>query len=76
MTEQDEPPEVPPVSPPRTTAGEREARAEETLKKILAGGDLGQESLALSNDFTDEYTGRFRSWLGRLSGRGTPPSAH
>ncbi|MDF2444236.1 MAG: hypothetical protein JWR01_2439 [Subtercola sp.] len=51
---------------PKTTAEQREARAEETLRRILAGGDLGAEATALSNDFTDEYTGRFRRWLGRV----------
>jgi hypothetical protein len=55
----------------KTTAEEREARARETLQKIVSGGDLGQEALALSNDFTDEYTGRFRAWVRRRRGRST-----
>ncbi|PPF86703.1 hypothetical protein C5B96_04790 [Subtercola sp. Z020] len=55
----------------KTTAEQREARARETLQKISAGGDLGLEALTLSNDFTDEYTGRFRAWLRRRLGRST-----
>ncbi|RFA21111.1 hypothetical protein [Subtercola boreus] len=57
---------------PRTTAAEREARAEEALQAILAGGDLGQEAQRLSNGFTDEYAGRIGAWLRRHLGR--PPA--
>ncbi|RFA15025.1 hypothetical protein B7R22_07375 [Subtercola boreus] len=54
------------LPPRKTTADERETRAEEALQRIFAGGDLGAEATALSNDFTDEYTGRFRAWLRRV----------
>ena len=62
----------PPV-PPKTSAEERESRAQQTLKRILAGGDLGSETRGLSNDFTDEYFARFRAWLRRLTGRSPRP---
>ncbi|RFA09168.1 hypothetical protein B7R54_07970 [Subtercola boreus] len=57
---------APEVTAPKTTAEQREARAEETLRRIFAGGDLGAEATALSNDFTDEYTGRLRAGLRRM----------
>jgi hypothetical protein len=42
-------------------AADQQARAEETLRRIFAGGDLGAETLALSNRFTDETVARWRS---------------
>ncbi|TPW75886.1 hypothetical protein [Schumannella soli] len=47
-------------------AAEQQARAEQTLQRIFAGGDLGAETLALSNRFTDETSAR---WLRRLRRR-------
>lgn len=46
----------------RRTA-EQEKRALEALASIHAGGDLGEETLALSNEFTDRQTARVRAWL-------------
>ena len=49
-------------------ADEQERRALEVLGSIGRGGDLGAETLALSNEFTDRQTARLGAWwrgLGR-----------
>lgn len=65
-----------PAEPARDRAAEREARAaaqqaraEATLRAIFAGGDLAEETTRLSNEFTDDLTGR----LGRRLRRRRPP---
>ncbi|MCS5714035.1 hypothetical protein NVV95_05660 [Herbiconiux sp. CPCC 205716] len=47
----------------RRQAAEQEARALQALESIRHGGDLGTETLALSNEFTDRHTARLRSWV-------------
>jgi hypothetical protein len=47
----------------------QEERALQALDSILHGGDLGEETLRLSNEYTDGQTARFRAWLRRLTGR-------
>lgn len=49
-------------------AAEQEKRALDALASIQAGGDLGEETLALSNEYTDHQTARFRAWLRGLFG--------
>lgn len=44
-------------------AAEQEQRALAALASIHAGADLGEETLALSNEFTDRQTARVRAWL-------------
>ncbi len=46
-------------------AARQEARATEAIRSIMAGGDLSAETLALSNEFTDETSARIRTRLGR-----------
>ncbi|RWZ68240.1 hypothetical protein ELQ92_03155 [Labedella populi] len=43
-------------------AAEQEARALAALESIRNGGDLGRESQALSDEFTDRHWGRFTAW--------------
>ena len=54
-------------------AARHEARATEAIRAIMSGGDLNAETLALSNEFTDETTARVikRLGLGRSPGRQT-----
>ena len=47
----------------------QEQRALRALQSILAGGDLTEETLALSNDFTDRQTGRIGAWFRGVFGR-------
>lgn len=47
----------------------QEERAMQALDSILRGGDLGEETLRLSNEYTDGQTARFRAWLRRLARR-------
>jgi hypothetical protein len=51
-------------------AARREARATQAIRAIMSGGDLSAETLALSNEFTDETTARIakRLRLGRSKG--------
>jgi len=51
-------------------AAEQEKRALDALASIHAGADLGEEALALSNEFTDRHTARLRAWLRGLFARG------
>jgi hypothetical protein len=45
-------------------AARQEARAAEAIRSIMTGGDLSAETLALSNEFTDETSARIRKRLG------------
>ena len=36
------------------------------MKAVAGGADLGQETLKMSNEFTDEFTARFSARLRRL----------
>ncbi|TPW73186.1 hypothetical protein [Schumannella sp. 10F1B-5-1] len=57
---------VDPADARRLRAAEQQARAEQTLARIFAGGDLGAETLALSNRFTDDAAERLtRRWRRR-----------
>ncbi|MDN3495273.1 hypothetical protein QL996_04985 [Planococcus sp. APC 4015] len=47
----------------------QEERALRALAAIQRGADLTDETLALSNEFTDRHTARFTTWLRRLFGR-------
>ena len=49
----------------RRRAAEQEERARQALANIMNGGDLGEETTRLSNEFTDAQTARLRAWLGR-----------
>lgn len=51
---------------PDEPADEQERRAHQALESIFSGGDLGDETLRLSNEFTDRHTARFSAWLRRL----------
>ena len=51
---------------PDEPADEQERRAHQALDSIFSGGDLGDETLRLSNEFTDRQTARFSAWLRRL----------
>lgn len=65
----------------RRRAAEQEERARRALESIMNGGDLTQETLNLSNEFTDRQTARFTGWLRRFrkprdaenDGGGPPP---
>jgi len=57
----------------RRRAAEQEERALRALESIRQGGDLGAETLELSNEFTDRHTARLKAWLGaRLRGGRAP----
>lgn len=43
---------------PDEIADARQQRAEQVLKAVAGGADLGDETLRLSNEFTDEWTTR------------------
>ena len=36
----------------------QEEKAQATIRAIFSGGDVSEETLRLSNEFTDEMTGR------------------
>lgn len=44
----------------------QEERAMRTLQSIWAGGDLTEEAMKLSNEFTDRHTGRISDWFRRV----------
>ncbi|WP_411698854.1 hypothetical protein [Conyzicola sp.] len=48
------------------TADARQQRAEELLRAVAGGANLGEETLKLSNEFTDEWTARFTARLKRI----------
>ena len=41
----------------------QERRAIDAITAIFAGGDLTDETLRLSNEFTDRHEARVRAWL-------------
>jgi hypothetical protein len=53
----------------RRRATEQEQSALAGLESIVNGGDLIEESMKISNRFTDDQTGRVGAWLRRLTGR-------
>ncbi|PXA70709.1 hypothetical protein [Cryobacterium arcticum] len=53
----------------RRRAAEQEQRAMSGLESIMHGGNLVEESMKISNEFTDAQTGRLSAWFRRLLGR-------
>jgi hypothetical protein len=49
-------------------ATEQEQRALQALDAIMKGGDLTEETMNLSNEFTDRHTAGFSAWLRRALG--------
>jgi hypothetical protein len=49
-------------------ASEQEQRALQALDAIMKGGDLTEETMSLSNEFTDRQTARFSTWVHRARG--------
>lgn len=47
----------------RKRAAEQEARALRALESIRNGGDLGKETLDLSNEYSDGLRTRVAGWL-------------
>ncbi|HXH32978.1 MAG TPA: hypothetical protein VNJ54_01045 [Plantibacter sp.] len=47
----------------RKRAAEQEARALRAIESIEQGGDLGRETLDLSNEYSDRVGARFRAWI-------------
>lgn len=47
----------------RARAAEQEARALRAIESITQGGDLGRETLDLSNDYSDRVGTRFAAWI-------------
>ena len=54
---------------PEETADARQQRAEELLKAVAGGANLGEETLRMSNEFTDEWTDRLKAKVRRIFGR-------
>jgi hypothetical protein len=53
-------------APNGVTPEERQARAEAALTNIFNGANLGEETLKLSNEFTDEMTGKAWAFVDRI----------
>ncbi len=52
---------------PEETADAQRKRAEEVVQLLAAGGaNLGEETLKLSNEFTDSWTSRISANLKRI----------
>jgi len=51
---------------PDDTVDARRQRAEEALRAVAGGADLGDETQRLSNEFTDEWTTRIAARLRAL----------
>ncbi len=47
----------------------QEERAMRALQAIWGGADLTEESMKLSNEYTDRHTARFTAWVRRVIGR-------
>ncbi|MGK9146781.1 hypothetical protein KXS11_04035 [Plantibacter flavus] len=47
----------------RKRAAEQEARALRALESIMNGGDLGKETLDLSNEYSEGVWARFTTWF-------------
>jgi hypothetical protein len=54
--------------PEQHGAETQEQRAARTIRAIFAGGDLGAETLRLSNEFTDRQVARLKAALRRRGG--------
>jgi hypothetical protein len=50
-------------------AAEQEQRALAAIESIMSGGDLGRETQALSNEFSDRHWARFTATVRRALGR-------
>lgn len=44
----------------------QEERALRAMQAIWGGADLGEETMKLSNEFTDRHTARFTGWIRRV----------
>ena len=51
---------------PDETADARRQRAEDLLRAVEGGANLGDETLKMSNEFTDEWTDRVKARLKRV----------
>ncbi|MDJ0334363.1 hypothetical protein QMG83_03920 [Salinibacterium sp. G-O1] len=51
---------------PDDTADAHRKRAEEVVQALAAGANLGEETLKLSNEFTDAWTSRIAAKLKRI----------
>jgi len=51
---------------PEESADARQKRAEDLLKAVAGGANLGEETLKMSNEFTDEFTDKAKARLKRI----------
>ena len=51
---------------PDETADARRQRAEDLLRAVEGGANLGEETFKMSNEFTDEFTDRLKARLRRI----------
>jgi hypothetical protein len=51
---------------PEESADARQKRAEDLLRAVAGGANLGEETLKMSNEFTDEFTDRAKARLKRI----------
>ena len=51
---------------PEETADARRQRAEDLLRAVEGGANLGDETLKMSNEFTDEWTDRLKARFKRM----------
>jgi hypothetical protein len=51
---------------PDETADARRQRAEDLLRAVEGGANLGDETLKMSNEFTDEWTDGVKARLKRI----------
>lgn len=51
---------------PDETADARRQRAEDLLRAVEGGANLGEETFKMSNEFTDEFTDRLKARLKRI----------
>ena len=51
---------------PDETADARRQRAEDLLRAVEGGANLGDETFKMSNEFTDEFTDRLKARLKRI----------
>ena len=59
-----------PLPESRAERREREARAQQdrairTIRAVMSGSDLADETLELANEFTDARTAKLAAWLRR-----------
>lgn len=55
---------------PDEPADARRQRAEDLMKAVAGGANLGDETLRMSNEFTDEWTARIAARVRALFRRG------